>query len=184
MTGTPDSVRQLYVWDHARLWRALVAVSGSRRAADEAVVEVFAAALRRAPAGHDVTDPVWRSAFTIVREAVAGPDGAEAADADDPLRPVLARLAELGVDDRVLVAWRHVAGWTPAELAPTHRMSVRSMRRRLEVVDQRARAAGVFDHGELAQVFEQAEPPELWGEIVTLADDVAPTEPRRRWWRR
>ena len=60
-----DGVRATYEATHARLWRAVLAYSGSADVADEAVAEAFAQLLRR---GDGVDEPaawVWRSAFRI-----------------------------------------------------------------------------------------------------------------------
>ncbi len=67
MTTTPDldRLRPVYEEVHARLWRAVLAWSGSADVADEAVAEAFAQAARR---GDALTDPaawVWRAAFRI-----------------------------------------------------------------------------------------------------------------------
>jgi RNA polymerase sigma-70 factor (ECF subfamily) len=58
-------LERLYREDGPRLWRALVAYSGDREIASDAVAEAFAQALGR---GGDLRDPqrwVWRSAFRI-----------------------------------------------------------------------------------------------------------------------
>ena len=60
-----DVVRVTYDEVHARLWRAVLAWSGSTDVADEAVAEAFAQLLRR---GADVRDPaawVWRASFRL-----------------------------------------------------------------------------------------------------------------------
>ena len=60
-----ERVRLAYESVHARLWRAVLAYSGSRDVADESVAEAFAQLLRR---GDGVDDPeawAWRSAFRI-----------------------------------------------------------------------------------------------------------------------
>lgn len=67
MTTDPglDRLRPVYEEVHARLWRAVLAWSGSADVADEAVAEAFAQAARR---GDAITDPaawVWRAAFRI-----------------------------------------------------------------------------------------------------------------------
>jgi RNA polymerase sigma-70 factor (ECF subfamily) len=58
-------LERLYREDGARLWRALVAFSGDREVASDAVAEAFAQALGR---GEELRDPqrwVWRAAFRI-----------------------------------------------------------------------------------------------------------------------
>lgn len=73
MTSRPDldRLRPVYEAVHARLWRALLAWSGSAHVADEAVAEAFAQAARR---GDEVRDPeawVWRAAFRIAAGEMA-----------------------------------------------------------------------------------------------------------------
>lgn len=60
-----DRLRQVYQESRGRLWRALLAWTGSAEVADEALSEAFAQAARR---GAEVRDPeawVWRAAFKI-----------------------------------------------------------------------------------------------------------------------
>lgn len=60
-----ERVQAAYEAVATRLWRAVVAYSGSTEVADEAVAEAFAQLLRR---GEGVDDPAawaWRSAFRI-----------------------------------------------------------------------------------------------------------------------
>lgn len=67
MTARPDldRLRPVYEAVHARLWRAVLAWSGSAQVADEAVAEAFAQAARRGAAIADPTAWVWRAAFRI-----------------------------------------------------------------------------------------------------------------------
>lgn len=60
-----EVVRGVYDEHHARLWRAVLAWSGSVDVTDDAVAEAFAQLLRR---GAEVRDPkswVWRAAFKL-----------------------------------------------------------------------------------------------------------------------
>ena len=67
MTTDPDldRLRPVYEAIHPRLWRALLAWSGSAHVADEAVAEAFAQAARRGAALADPAAWVWRAAFRI-----------------------------------------------------------------------------------------------------------------------
>ena len=67
MTPTPThgAVRALYEAERGPLWRALLAWSGSRDVADEAVAEAFAQLLRRGGAVRDPKAWVWRAAFKV-----------------------------------------------------------------------------------------------------------------------
>jgi len=60
-----DRLHDAYVRTHPRLWRAVLAWSGSRDVADEACAEAFAQAARRGDAVRDVDAWVWRAAFRI-----------------------------------------------------------------------------------------------------------------------
>lgn len=60
-----DVVRGVYDEDHARLWRSVLAWSGSADVTDEAVAEAFAQLLRRGDAVRDPKAWVWRAAFKL-----------------------------------------------------------------------------------------------------------------------
>lgn len=65
VTPWTEVVRGVYDDQHGRLWRAVLAWSGSIDVADEAVAEAFAQLLRR---GEEVRDPkawVWKAAFKL-----------------------------------------------------------------------------------------------------------------------
>lgn len=79
-----DRLRPVYEEVNERLWRAIVAWSGSTDVADEAVAEAFAQAARRGDALRDPAAWVWRAAFRI-----AGGDLAERRRTD-PLDPEVA----------------------------------------------------------------------------------------------
>ncbi|MDP9300497.1 MAG: hypothetical protein M3P43_06340, partial [Actinomycetota bacterium] len=56
-------IERLYREEGDRLWRAVVAWSGSSHVADDAVSEAFAQALRRGDELHDPMAWIWRVAF-------------------------------------------------------------------------------------------------------------------------
>jgi len=58
-------LEQLYRDDGARLWRALVAFSGDREVASDAVAEAFAQAIGRESQLREPQRWVWRAAFRI-----------------------------------------------------------------------------------------------------------------------
>ena len=60
-----DRLHDAYVRTHPRLWRSVLAWSGSRDVADEACAEAFAQAARRGAAVRNVDAWVWRAAFRI-----------------------------------------------------------------------------------------------------------------------
>lgn len=79
-----DRLRPVYEEINERLWRAVVAWSGSTDVADEAVSEAFAQVARRGDAVRDPAAWVWRAAFRI-----AAGDLAERRRVD-PLEPEVA----------------------------------------------------------------------------------------------
>lgn len=65
---SPDrdqEVERLYRTEGARLWRAVVAYSGDREVANDAVAEAFAQVLARGQAVRQPLPWLWRSAFRI-----------------------------------------------------------------------------------------------------------------------
>ena len=179
----PVTVRDVYLWDHERLWRALYAFTGSRQLADETVAEVFTEALRHEGTIRDVTGWVWRSAFGSATAPATGPH----TDATEQLAPVLARLDELDTADRRLLAWCHVGGWTAGEVAPALGMPRAVARFRLRRAEGRARtvladgAATTPPAADLLRPFERVPVPDQWDEIVTRMelDGIVPGERRR-----
>lgn len=65
MLGPRDAVERVWREDGPRLWRSLVAFSGDKELASDAMAEAFAQALGR---GSEIATPdrwVWRAAFRI-----------------------------------------------------------------------------------------------------------------------
>jgi RNA polymerase sigma-70 factor (ECF subfamily) len=63
--GAPGTIEHLYRQEGRKLWWALLAYSGDREVASDAVAEAFAQALSR---GEVLTDPrawIWRVAFKV-----------------------------------------------------------------------------------------------------------------------
>jgi RNA polymerase sigma-70 factor, ECF subfamily len=137
-----DRLRDAYLRTHARLWRSVLAWSGSRDVADAACAEAFAQAARRGDAVRDVDAWVWRAAFRIAAgelqrrrgaplAASGGIDGTLGIDelagtlADrsvDPDLPATAidlvrALATLTAQQRACVVLRDIAGFTAPEAA-------------------------------------------------------------------
>jgi RNA polymerase sigma-70 factor (ECF subfamily) len=120
-----DSLRLTYESIHARLWRAVLAFSGSREVADEAVAEAFAQALARGAAVRDPEAWIWRAAFAIARGELGrgrhGPPPVPAAAEAEPMPELaldlLAALATLSETDRQIVVLRHVGGYSAPEIA-------------------------------------------------------------------
>ena len=156
MAGEPivDRVRDTYAATHARLWRAVLAFSGSRDITDDAVAEAFTQVLRRGDDVRDVEAWVWRSAFAIARgELARRPAPGPVADAvgepmPEPAVDLIRALLTLPVADRELLVLVHIGGWSPTELAAITGTPASTVRVRLHRANRRARA-----------LFEQEEDP-------------------------
>jgi RNA polymerase sigma-70 factor (ECF subfamily) len=102
-----DTLHDAYVRTHARLWRSVLAWSGSRDVADEACAEAFAQAARRGAALRDVDAWVWRAAFRIAagelkrrRGPASGAGGTAGGNSPAPLHLVGLDAVAGGVVDR------------------------------------------------------------------------------------
>jgi RNA polymerase sigma-70 factor (ECF subfamily) len=145
---TAARVAEAYASTHAKLWRAVLAFSGSRDITDDAVAEAFAQALRRGDEIRDVVAWVWRAAFALARghladrsatPPVAQLPAAMEADAAQRVVELIAVLGELDDRDRELLVLHHVGGWTPTELSRISGTPAATVRVRLHRAHQRAR---------------------------------------------
>ena len=137
-------LERLYREDGARLWRALVAFSGDREVASDAVAEAFAQALGR---GDDLREPqrwVWRAAFRIAAGELKDrrtrePLGAGGSyEMPDPPTDLLDALAGLSPRQRAALLLHDYAGYSASEAgailglpAATVRVHLSRARRRL-----------------------------------------------------
>jgi len=151
-----ERVATAYAETHTRLWRSILAFTGSREIADDAVAEAFAQVLRRGDEVHDVVAWVWRAAYAIARGQLAERPRADAppdlpAELDDRAAErvveLVEALARLAPRDRELLVLCHVAGWTPTELARITGLPASTVRVRLHRATRRAR--DVFTEEEL-----------------------------------
>ncbi len=116
-------LESLYRREGPRLWRALVAYSGSVDVADEAVSESFAQALRRGSALRHPERWVWRAAFRIAagdlrrRRRVIPLQDPGVAYNPEPAWELIAALAELPVPQRACLVLKYSGGYTSAEIA-------------------------------------------------------------------
>jgi RNA polymerase sigma-70 factor (ECF subfamily) len=150
VAGDPivERVRAVYESGHPRLWRAVLAFTGSRDITDDAVAEAFAQVLRRGDIVRDVEAWVWRSAFAIARGELGrrGSSPSPAAvpievgtDAPEVSLDLVRRLQSLPVADRELLVLCHIGGWTPTELAAMTGTPASTIRVRLHRANRRAR---------------------------------------------
>lgn len=63
--ATPTRIEAVYREHGGRLWRSVMAFSGEREIASDAVAEAFAQLLRRGTAVRDPLPWVWRTAFLL-----------------------------------------------------------------------------------------------------------------------
>jgi RNA polymerase sigma-70 factor, ECF subfamily len=153
VAGEPivDRVRDAYAATHARLWRAVLAFSGSREITDDAVAEAFAQVLRRGDEVRDVEAWVWRSAFAIARGELARRSSAVSGSVEEgqampePAVDLIRALRSLPTADRELLVLVHIGGWAPSELAEITGTPAATVRVRLHRANKRARA--VFEGG-------------------------------------
>jgi RNA polymerase sigma-70 factor (ECF subfamily) len=142
--STASALEQVYRKHGAPLWRSVLAFSGDRSVADDAVAEAFAQALRR---GGDLRTPerwVWRAAFRIAAGDLKNrrrtePLAIEPRRSDpEPPWDLIDALAALPEQQRACVVLHHYAGYSTTEIArvlgstpPAVRMQLTRGRRRL-----------------------------------------------------
>ncbi len=125
VTQSPHRIEQVYREQAPRLWRAVLAYSGSREIADDAVAEAFAMAIA---AGERVREPggwVWRVAFRVAtaevkrrsRERSLVPPASQTYDLPDPTDDVVAALATLSPSQRLAVLLHDYADRPTDEVA-------------------------------------------------------------------
>lgn len=121
--GPATELERVYREHGARLWRALLAFTGDREVASDALAEAFAQALGR---GAEIRSPVrwvWRSAFRIARgelkarRRVARSEPERMYPPPDPDPDVVQALGRLPKGQRVAVVLHHVADYPVAEVA-------------------------------------------------------------------
>jgi RNA polymerase sigma-70 factor (ECF subfamily) len=122
-----ELARAVYDEVHARLWRSVLAWSGSADVADDATAEAFAQLLRR---GDGVRDPaawVWRAAFRIAggemarrrRDASSRPVPEVGRTLPEPALDLIAALRTLSEQQRACVALAYIADLPATEVART-----------------------------------------------------------------
>jgi RNA polymerase sigma-70 factor, ECF subfamily len=127
VTVTTDRVHEAWVTHHEQLWRSVLAWSGDREVASDAVAEAFAQAARRGGAVDDVGRWVWAAAFRIGAGLLAdrrrhdgGPlpvAGTAPTGLPEDGVALVSALAELSADDRRIVVLSLVGGWSSADVA-------------------------------------------------------------------
>jgi RNA polymerase sigma-70 factor (ECF subfamily) len=121
--GSALSFEDLYRQHGRRLWWAVLAFSGDREVANDAVAEAFAQAIRRGDAVHDALAWIWRSAFRIAagelkRRRRFTPEVPDIAyEAPESAATLLDSLARLSPNQRAAVVLRYYADLPVAEIA-------------------------------------------------------------------
>lgn len=127
-----DSLEELFRTDHERLWKSLLAFTGSGDLAAEAEAEAYAQALARGDAIVDLRAWVWSSAFRIASGlladrrartgvALASVEGGLPLVGDLQIDSSLAEFVDqlhgLSDQQRLVVVLRYAARLTPTEIA-------------------------------------------------------------------
>jgi RNA polymerase sigma-70 factor, ECF subfamily len=136
--GTPlrttSEIERIYRSDGSRLWWSLVAFTGNREIASDAVAEAFAQALRR---GDDIRDPlawVWRVAYKIAaaelkRRPAAIEDMRGAVDQNEQgAVELLDVLRRLPMKQRAAVVLHYYADLPVSEIAPLMAISTATVK--------------------------------------------------------
>jgi RNA polymerase sigma-70 factor (ECF subfamily) len=142
--GPATELERVYREHGARLWRALLAFTGDREVASDALAEAFAQALGRGTAIRSPLRWIWRSAFQIARGELKARRRRPALEPErsyllpEPDPEVVQALARLPRGQRAAVVLHHVADYPAGEVArilgstaPAVRMQLTRGRRRL-----------------------------------------------------
>lgn len=121
-SDTGARLERVYREHGVRLWRALLAYSGSRDIADDALAEAFAQALRRGAAVRDPERWIWRAAFKIAAGELQG-RGLPLADLSPAtyelpeVASILSVLARLSPKQRACLILHHYLGYPTKDIA-------------------------------------------------------------------
>lgn len=122
-TGRRGDLERLFQEDGARIWRALVAYSGDREVASDALAEAFAQALARADGIRSPERWVWHAAFRIAagelkeRRRAHPAGGASVYDMPEPPHDLIAALAKLSPKQRKALILRYYVGYPTRDVA-------------------------------------------------------------------
>ncbi|MDP9295446.1 MAG: sigma-70 family RNA polymerase sigma factor [Actinomycetota bacterium] len=121
--GTDRELERLYREHGARLFRALVAYTGDREVASDAVAEAFAQALGRGEEIRSALAWVWRASFriaagTLKERGRQDPLGKELSyEMPEPPRELIGALVELSPKQRAALILRFYVGYPTREVA-------------------------------------------------------------------
>jgi RNA polymerase sigma-70 factor (ECF subfamily) len=142
----PGGLEQIYREHAARLWRALLAYTGDREVADDALSEAFAQAAARGSAIRAPDRWVWTAAFRIAAgqlkarrgpgpslDAEPGPDASEALE-------LLTALSMLPRKQRAALVLHYYGGYKAREIGPMVGSTAATVRVHLSAGRRRLRA--------------------------------------------
>jgi RNA polymerase sigma-70 factor, ECF subfamily len=117
-----DSIEEVYRRVGQRLWWAILAFSGDREIASDAVAEAFAQALRGRDRIRSPEDWVWRVAFRVAagelkRRRRFGAAVEDAYEMPDPARELIAALGKLSDRQRRAAVLHYYGGYSVKEVA-------------------------------------------------------------------
>ncbi len=121
---TRTSLEDVYRAEAPRLWKALVLHTADREAANDAVAEAFAQAIKRGPTLRDPAAWVWKTAFLVARRAAGDREtvsparvAIDFATVSDELIDLVQALKKLTPHQRGAVVLRYYAGYSIREIA-------------------------------------------------------------------
>jgi RNA polymerase sigma-70 factor, ECF subfamily len=123
--GSDDAVVRVYREQGARLWRSLLAYTGDREMASDAMAEAFAQALGRGDAIESPDRWVWRTSFRIAagelqrrrRQQPISPSDCAAYEMNEPALDVVRALSALSPNQRAVAILRLYADYPTREVA-------------------------------------------------------------------
>jgi RNA polymerase sigma factor (sigma-70 family) len=142
----PEGLEQVYREHSAKLWRALVAYTGDRHIADDALAEAFAQAVGRGSALRTPSRWIWVAAFRIaageMSARVRQPMLHELLDRRDPgeATELLEALMKLSSKQRAVLVLHYYGGYKTREIAPIVGSTAATVRVHLSAGRRRLRA--------------------------------------------
>jgi RNA polymerase sigma-70 factor (ECF subfamily) len=153
LAGRTEDLESVYRKEGPRLWRALVAYTGSVDVADEAVSETFAQALRRGTALRHPDRWVWRAAFRIAkgdlkkRRAALPLQDPGVVYNPEPAWELISALSQLPRTQRACLVLRYYGGYSSAEIARMVGSTPAAVR--MQLTRGRRQLHGMLERGEI-----------------------------------
>jgi RNA polymerase sigma factor (sigma-70 family) len=155
VTGAGDSVERVYREQGAKLWRSLLAYTGDRDMASDAMGEAFAQALGRGAAVELPDRWVWRAAFRIAagalktrsRQSQLPPTESLPYEMPEPAVDLIRALGKLSPNQRAVAVLKLYADYRTHEVARILGTSQATVRVHLSQARRRLRALLEDDDG-------------------------------------